>query len=160
MRIPLRSASLFALALGICIPVSAMACSIPPPPLPPPRGAAESEAEFAARSDRWYRDIAQRQRQEALPAMSAHEDRLWTTAERVVLARVERVGSTQLRGSEGQRYRSPLVTLRPVQWLKGYGSSRRMHVHYLSDDSCAFGGAGDAPQSDVGDLILLFYRRG
>jgi hypothetical protein len=92
--------------------------------------------------------------------MAAHEDRLWATAERVVLASVERLGSIWLRGSEGQRYRSPLVTLRPVQWLRGSGTARHLRVHYLSDDSCASGGAGDAPDAGVGDLILLFYGRG
>ena len=128
--------------------------------MPPARLATESEAEFAARRDRWYRDIAQREREKALPALSAHEDWLWTTAERVVLARVERVETTQLRGSEGQMYTSPLVTLRRVRWLKGSDSARRMQVRYLSDDTCAHGGAGDAPHARVGDLLLLFYRRG
>jgi hypothetical protein len=92
--------------------------------------------------------------------MTAHEDRLWSTSGGVVLARIRKVGSTRLTGSEGQSYRSPLVTLRPILWLKGSGSARSVRVHYLSDDSCEFGGAGDAPEGDAGDLMLLFYRQG
>jgi hypothetical protein len=160
MQIPLRPAGLVAFTLSICVPASAVACSIPPPPPPPPRAAGESEAAFVVRRDNWYRGITEQQRQEALPLMAANEDRLWVTSERIVLARVVSIRSTWLRGSEGQRYSSPLVTLRPIQWLKGLGTVRRLQVHYLSDDSCAFGGAGDAPEGEVGDLILLFYRHG
>ena len=160
MLIQIRPAPFVALALSICIPASAPACTIAPPPPPPPRADAESEAEFIARSDIWYRGIAEQQWQEALPGRVANEDRLWNTSNRVVLARVEATSEIWLRGSEGQRYRSPLVSLRPVQWLKGHGNVSRLKVHYLSDDSCAFGGAGDAPNGKVGDLILLFYRQG
>lgn len=92
--------------------------------------------------------------------MAAKEDRLWMASEHVVLARVKSIGSTRLRGSEGQRYNSPLVTLRPVQWLKGRETVRHIQVHYLTDDSCMSRGAGDAPESKVGDLILLFYKQG
>jgi len=159
MRKLFRLASFVALALSVCIPEIAAACSIMPPPAPPPRTAAESEADFAARRDSWYRDIAERQRQEALPRWAAREDLLWTTAQRVVLARVERMGSIRLRGSEGQRYRSPLVTLRPIRWLKGSGPTRRLRVHFLSDDSCD-SGAGSAPYGAVGDVFLLFYGPG
>lgn len=155
-----RLTALLAPALSFCIAEVADACSIPPPPPPPPRTAAESDAEFEARRRQWYIDIAERQRQEALPRAAAREDRLWGTAQRVVLARIERVGSTRLRGSEGQRFRSPLVTLRPIRWLKGSGSARRLRVHYLSDDSCALGGAGDAARGNVGEVFLLFYRPG
>ncbi|HYD11404.1 MAG TPA: hypothetical protein VEC11_01005 [Allosphingosinicella sp.] len=160
MQLSVRLASMVGLMLGICIPASAVACSIPLPPSPPPRAAAESEADFAARSERWYRDIAERQEQEARSYQAAREDQLWATAARVVLARVQRIGGTRVRGSEGQWYESPLVTLRPVRWLKGSGSARRVRVHYLSADSCLSGGAGDATDSQVGDLVLLFYRRG
>jgi hypothetical protein len=148
----------FAAAAGI--PEIAGACSIPPPPPPPPQSSAESDAEFAARRDRWYGDLAEKERKAALPGMRAHENRLWATARRVVLARIAKVGSTRLRGSEGQWYRSPVVTLRPIQWLKGYPSPRRIRVHYLSDDSCLYGGAGDAPDGEVGELFILFYKPG
>ena len=96
---------------------------------------------------------------EALPGLIAREERLWGTAHRILLARVERVGTTRLRGSEGQWYESPLVTLRPIRWLKGSGSPRLVRVHYLSDDTCDHGG-GDAPDGELGDLFLLFYGPG
>ncbi|HEX8365025.1 MAG TPA: hypothetical protein VF603_07060 [Allosphingosinicella sp.] len=126
---------------------------------PRPRTAAESEADFAARRDAWYRNLAERQRQQALPRWAAEEDRLWATARRIVLARIESVGSTYLRGSEGQRYQSPLVTLRPIRWLRGSSSARRLRVHFLSADSCDHG-AGNAPYGRVGDVFLLFYGPG
>lgn len=69
-------------------------------------------------------------------------------------------GSTRLRGSEGQYYKSPLVTLRPLKWLKGNPSPRRLRVHFLSDLSCDFGGVGDVPEGEVGQVFLLFYRPG
>lgn len=158
MRISLRRTAFIALALSFYTPEVAVACYIPPPPSPPPRMAMESEAEFAARRDRWYSDIAERQRQEALPWMTAREDRLWTTAQRVVLARVERVGSTRLRGSEGQWYESPLATLRPIRWLRGSPSTRLLRVHYLSDDTCDHGAY--AADGQVGEFFLLFYGPG
>lgn len=157
---PTHMAGLVAFSLCILIASSAAACSIPPPPPPPPRANGESEVAFEARSRNWYRRIAEQERQEALIEMATKEDRLWMSSEHVVLARVKSVGSTRLRGSEGQRYNSPLVTLRPVQWLKGRDTVRHIQVHYLTDDSCASGGAGDAPESEVGDLILLFYKQG
>lgn len=160
MVVPLRVAGFVALTLSFGIHQIAAACTVESPPPPTPRAASESEGEFAARRDRWYRDIAERQRQEALPGMAAEEDRLWATARRIVLARIESVGSTHLRGSEGRRYESPLVTLRPVRWLRGSSSARRLSVHYLSDGSCDFGGAGDAPEGEVGDVFLLFYGPG
>lgn len=160
MIFSVRLAGLVTFALFVSIPTSVAACTIAPPPPPPPRTDVESEAEFAARSDDWYRRVTEQQWQDALPGTVANEDRLWMTSERVVIARVESVREIWLRGSEGQRYRSPLVSLRPVQWLKGRRAVGRLKVHYLSDDSCAFGGAGDAPHSGVGDLVLLFYRQG
>jgi len=146
--------------LGFGVPEIAGACSIPAPPPPPPRTAAESEAEFTARSRKWYGDINEQARKEALPGMIAHEERLWAAAHRVVLARIDKVGSTRLRGSSGQWYESPLVKLRPIRWLKGHPSPRRIRVHDLSDDSCDFGGAGSATDGEVGDVFLLFYRPG
>jgi hypothetical protein len=160
MLILMRMAGLVTFSLSILVSSSAAACSIPPPPPPPPRATGESEAAFEARSGNWYRRIAEQEWQEALPKMAAKEDQLWMASEHVVLARVKSIGSTRLWGSEGQRYKSPLVTLHPVQWLKGRDTVRRIQVHYLSDDSCASGGAGDAPHSEVGDLILLFYKQG
>ncbi len=154
-----RLAWLILLTLSVCIPEIAAACSIVPPPRPPPRTPAESDAEFAARRERWYADINERAMAEALPGRIAHEDRLWATARRVVLARVVRVRETRVRASEGQWYRSPLVTLRAIDWIRGRGS-RWLRVHYLSADSCAFGGAGDAPHGEVGDVFLLFYGPG
>lgn len=155
----LRLSYLFAAALSLCIPRIADACSIDPPPEPSPRTSAESDAEFAARSGKWYRDIYERAREAALPGLIADEDRLWATAHRVVLARIRKIGSTRLRGSEGQWYESPLVTLRAVKWLKGNPSPRRLRVHFLSDDSCDQGG-GDAPEGEVGEVFLLFYKPG
>gem|GEM_PF-6193080 len=76
-----------------------------------------------------------------------------------MLARVQKVGSTRFRGSENQWLESPLVTLRPVKWLKGNSKAKRLRVRYLTDDSCDQGG-GDAPEGDVGDRFLLFYRPG
>jgi hypothetical protein len=160
MRIPLRLAGSIVLAWSVCISAGAAACSIEPLLEAPPRSAGESEAEFAAREDKWYRDITERQVQETLHAKAAHEDRLWKAAGRIVLARIERVERTQLEGSEGQGDHSPLVTLRPVRWYKGSGPAGQMEVHSLSDDSCGSGAAGDALYGDVGDLVLLFYRRG
>jgi hypothetical protein len=91
--------------------------------------------------------------------MTAHEDRLWASAARVVLARVQRVGSIRLRGSENQWFESPLVTLTPIRWLKGNSKAKRLKVRYLSDDSCDSGG-GLAPEGAVGETFLLFYRPG
>lgn len=159
MRRLFRLGCLVALASGFCIPEIVAACTVLPPPPPPPRTAAESEADFTARRDAWYRTLAERQRQQALPRWAAQEDRLWATARRIVLARIESVGSTQLRGSEGQRYESPLVTLRPIRWLRGSSSARRLRVHDLSANSCD-SGAGDATEGEVGELFLLFYGPG
>lgn len=159
MRMSLRLACLIATALSIGIPGIATACLPPPRPAPPPRTSGETEAEFSARSAKWYRDINEREWKEALPGMAAREDRLWASAARVVLARVTKVGSTRFRGSENQWVDSPLVTLRPVKWLKGNSKAKRLRVRYLSDDSCDQGG-GDAPDGEVGDRILLFYRPG
>lgn len=143
----------------LCGPQLARACLPPEPPSPPPRAASESEREFNARSKNWYSDYFEAERQAYLPVRAAREDRLWATARRVALARAERVGSTRLRGSEGQYYKSPLVTLRTIKWLKGKSSPRRLKLHYLSDDSCDSGG-GDAPEGEVGEIFLLFYRAG
>ncbi len=137
----------------------AAACLPLPPPEPSPQRTAESEAEFAARRAKWYGDIAEQAMKASLPKRAADEDRLWATAQRVVLARITKVRSTRLRGSEGQWYESPLVTLRPIKWVKGQSSAERLKIHLLSDDSCD-GGAGDAPDGDVGEIFLLFYRPG
>ena len=91
--------------------------------------------------------------------MAAHEDRLWASAARVVLARVKKVGSIRLRGSENQWFESPLVTLKPIRWLKGNSKAKRLKVRFLSDDSCDSGG-GHAPEGEVGETFLLFYRPG
>src|SRR5688572_11116766 len=93
VRTPLRLACFVVTALGVCIPGMAAACSLEPPPPPSPRTPTETEAEFSARSRTWYEDIYERERKAALPGMTAHEDRLWASAARVVLARVEKVGS-------------------------------------------------------------------
>lgn len=156
----LRLACLAALGLSVCFPQVAAACLPPAPLAPPSQGPAESDAEFQARKAKWYGDIAERQRQESLPRWIAREDRLWAKAERIVLAWVVKVGETRLRGSEGQWYMSPLVTLKPIRWLKGRSSASRLRVHYLSDNSCDFGGVGDAPDGEVGEPFLLFYRKG
>lgn len=156
----LRLACLAAAAASLSVPEIADACEPPPPPDPPPRAAGESEAGFEARSRQWYADLFEAERKASLPARTAKEDRLWATAHRVVLARIEKLGSTRLRGSEGQYYKSPLVTLRALRWLKGNPSPRRLKVHYLSDESCDFGGVGDVPEGEVGDTFLLFYRPG
>jgi hypothetical protein len=91
--------------------------------------------------------------------MAARQDQLWATAARVVLARVNRVGSIRLRGSENQWFESPLVTLTPIRWLKGSSKAKRLKVRYLSDDSCDSGG-GLAPEGAVGETFLIFYRPG
>jgi hypothetical protein len=91
--------------------------------------------------------------------MAAQETDLWARANRVVLARVKKVRSIRLRGSEEQWFDSPLVALRPIEWLKGRGSIRGLSVHFLSDDSCDEGG-GDAPHGSVGEEFLLFYGPG
>lgn len=72
---------------------------------------------------------------------------------------MKKVRAIRLRGSEGQWFDSPLVSLRPIEWLKGRGSARGLSVHFLSDDSCDEGG-GDAPHGSVGELFLLFYKPG
>lgn len=150
----------FAAAVSILgLPQAAAACSPVPPPEPPPRASSESEAEFAARSAKWYLDLHEAEEKASRPGRIAHEDRLWATAGRVVLARVEKVGSIRLRGSERQWYESPLATLRAIRWLKGHPSPRRLKAHYLSDDTCDHG-AGNAPEGEVGEIILLFYRAG
>lgn len=156
----LRLACLAAAVSILGISQVAAACSPIPPPEPPPRAPSESEAEFAARSGKWYLAIHEAAEKASRPGRLAHEERLWATARRVVLARVEKVGSTRLRGSERQYYKSPLVTLRAVKWLKGNPSPKRLKVHFLSDDSCDFGGVGDVPEGEVGDVFLLFYRAG
>jgi hypothetical protein len=156
----LRLACLIAPALGLCIPQSAAACSILPPPEPSPQASAESDSDFAARSRKWYVDLFEAERLASLPGRIADEDRLWAAAHRVVLARIEKIGSTRVRGSEGQRYKSPLVTLQAFKWLKGHPSPRRLKVHFLSDDSCDFGGVGDVPEGEVGEVFLLFYKAG
>lgn len=121
--------------------------------------AGESAEQFAARRVRWYEDHDERRRLEMLPERTALEERLWARAERVVLARVVKVRSIRLRGSEGQWFRSPLATLRPIRWLRGRGAARRLWVHDLSDDSCD-GGAGLAPDGEVGEHFLIFYGPG
>lgn len=159
MRRPFSLACLAATATSFCFPVVAAACEPAPPLPPPPRTTAESEEEFAARSRKWYSELNERERQESLSGAKPEQERLWQAAERIVLARVVRVGSIRLRGSEGQWYRSPLATLQPIRWLKGSSSGRRLQVHFLSDDTCNHG-AGSAPQGEVGQVFLLFYRRG
>lgn len=154
-----RLACVAAAAFGLCGLGPTKACSPVPPPSPPPQAAAESDSQFAARSDEWYRDLYEREWEAGRPGRIAHEQRLWATAGRVVLARIAKVGSIRLRGSEGQLYRSPLVTLRAVEWLKGKPSRVALKVHYLSDDSCDHGG-GDVIGGAVGDRFLLFYRPG
>ena len=94
-----------------------------------------------------------------MPIRVAYEDRLWSTAQRVALARVERVGTVWLRGSEGQMYDSRLVTLRPIRWLKGPGTSQPVRVHLLSDDSCD-SRVGDVMIAEPGEVFLLFYGPG
>lgn len=159
VRSPLRLACLLAAALAACVSGEADACSPIPLPTPPPRAAAETEAEFSARSDAWYREMHERERKEALPGLMVHEDRLWASAARIVLARVTKVGSIRLRGSENQLFESPLVTLKPIRWLKGNSAAKWLKVRYLSDDSCDSGG-GSAPEGQVGETYLLFYRPG
>jgi hypothetical protein len=150
---------LVAAIASFSIPAVAAACSLPPLSPPPPRTAAESEEEFAARTRKWYGDLNERERQEWLSQAAPEQERLWEVAERIVLARVVRVGTIRLRGSEGQWYESPLATLRPIRWLKGSSSATRLQVHFLSDDTCDHG-AGPAPEGEVGETFLLFYRRG
>lgn len=161
MRGPFRLTCLAAAASCLSVPQTALACLPPEPPSPPPRTSAESESDFAARSERWFLDLHEAERRASLPGLTAHEDRLWATAQRVVLARVEKIGSTRVRGSEGQYYKSPLVELRALQWLKGNPSPRRLKVRFLSDESCDFGGAGNAAyDGEVGRIYLLFYKPG
>lgn len=161
VRRMLRPVCFGATALSLCIPQIASACLPPEPPPPPPRIPAETEARFAARSEKWYAALFEAERKAALPGKVAHEDRLWATAQRVALARVAKVGSTRVRSSEGQWYKSPLVRLRAIKWLKGNPSPRRLKVHFLSDDSCDFGGAGNAAyDGEVGGIFLLFYKPG
>jgi hypothetical protein len=155
----LRLAALVALALSVSTPEIAAACSPVPPPEPPPRTAAESDSDFAARRAKWFADLFEAEEIASLPGRKAHEDRLWATAGRVVLARLDKTGSIRLRGSEGQYYKSPLATLRAVKWLKGHPSPRRLKVHFLSDDTCDHGG-GDAVEGKAGEHYLLFYRDG
>jgi hypothetical protein len=156
-----RLACFAAAALGLLGSRPAGACEPPEPPRPPPRVAGESDSGFAARSEKWYRDLQERQIFESVPGRIAHEDLLWATARRVVLARIERIGSIRLRGSEGQWYKSPLVTLRAIKWLRGNPSPRALKVHYLSDNSCDFGGVGSvADGGEVGGVFLLFYADG
>jgi hypothetical protein len=157
---PFRLACLAATLSSLCAPHLAAACLPPEPPIPPPRTSAESESDYAARSEKWYIDLHEAEEEASLPGRVAHEEHLWTTARRIVLARVEKVGSTRLRGSERQYYKSPLVTLRAVKWLRGDPSPRRLKVHFLSDASCDFGGVGDAPEGEIGQAFLLFYRAG
>ena len=159
MRCPFPLTCLVAAATSLCIPAVAAACSPPPLPPPPPRTATETAEEFAARSGKWYGDLVQQERQEWLRRAAPQQERLWQEAERIVLARVIRVGTIRLRGSEGQGFESPLATLRPIRWLKGSSSAKRLRVHFLSDDSCD-SGAGPAPEGEVGEVFLLFYRRG
>src|SRR5687767_9896945 len=156
----LRLAVLAALSLGVSTPEIAAACSPVPPPEPPPRAEGESAEEFAARRQRWFVDLFEASRKADLPGQKAREDHLWATAGRVVLARLEKIGSTRLRDSDGEYWKSPLMTLRPIKWLKGNPSPRRLKVHYLSADSCDFGGVGDVSDGEVGDVFLLFYRPG
>lgn len=161
VRAPFRLACLAAAAAAVGIPRAAPACLPPEPPSPPPRTASESESDFAERSRKWYADLFEAQDRASLPGRVAEEERLWATAGRVALARVEKVGSIRLRGSGGYWYKSPLVTLRTIRWLKGHPSPRRLKVHFLSDDSCDFGGAGDAAyDGEAGDVFLLFYKPG
>ena len=160
MRRHSRLACFAATALSFCVPGIAAACSIVPTPAPPPQAAEESDEAFAARSKAWYREIGERERREALPRWTAHEDRLWATARWVVLARIEKVRSTRLRGSGRQWFESELVTLRTIRWLKGRAVAKRVRIHALSNDSCKFGGAGAALEGDVGEVFLLFYRSG
>jgi hypothetical protein len=121
--------------------------------------AAESDSDFAARSAKWYSDLYESERIASLPGRIAREEGLWGTARRVVLARVQKIGSIRLRGSEGQYYKSPLAELRAVKWLKGNPSPRRLKVHFLSANTCDHGG-GSAPEGEVGEVFLLFYGAG
>jgi hypothetical protein len=149
------------LVLTVSLPEIAVACEPPPPPEPPPRTPTESESDFAARGQKWYADLQDAEIRASLPGRMAREDRLWATAYRVVLARIEKIGSTRVRGSEGHYYNSPLVELRALKWLKGNPSPRRLKVHFLSDNSCDFGGAGNAAyDGEVGEVYLLFYKPG
>lgn len=156
-----RLACLAALGPIAALPSVAAACSPVPPPEPPPQAEGESAEQFVARRQRHYLEIAERQEKASLPGRTALENRLWATAHRVVLARLEKIGSIRLRGSEEQYYKSPLVELRALEWLKGNPSPRRLKVHYLSDNSCDFGGAGEAADGgEVGEIFLIFYRDG
>jgi hypothetical protein len=161
MRRQLPFTCLVAPALALGMARAALACEPPPPPEPPPRTAAESESDFAARSSKWYSHLSEAERVAALPGRIAREDRLWANARRVALARLESIDSIRLRGSEGQWYKSPLARLRALRWLKGNPSPRTLKVHYLSDNSCDFGGVGEAADGgEVGGVYLVFYGDG
>jgi hypothetical protein len=160
VRSSLRIAGFAALALFSSVPGTASACEPLPPPEPPPRTAAESDSEFAARSAKWYSGLYESERIASLPGRIAGEERLWAAAQRVVLARVRKIGSIRL-GGEGQYYKSPLVELRALKWLKGNPSPRRLKVHFLSANTCDFGGAGNAAyDAELGEVYLLFYKPG
>lgn len=90
-----------------------------------------------------------------------YQQQWWNESQSVLLARVERVGSVQLRDDWGEAYDdSPRVFLRPVRWLKGSGSARRFRLSYDGMTSCGPYGGGDAVDGEVGEVFVVYVREG
>jgi hypothetical protein len=143
MRIVLATVAVAASLVG-----AASACPPPPPPpLPVPdesmedwraRVTAEAEAQLIDQQRRW-----------------------WNDAHSVLLARVERRDTVRFRNEWAGGYdRSPRVTLRPISWLKGEGSSRRFRLSYSGMTDCGPYGGGEAVGGQVGDVFVVFVGEG
>lgn len=130
---------------------AAFACQPDPlPEYPSPEIGERAEA-YAARIE------AIRAEERAIRERSwiSQQQSWWDDSEFVFIARVERVGTVRLDFGETRR-----AHLRPVQWLKGEGRSRRFSVNHEGWTSCGpFGRGGDAASGEVGETFVVFARQ-
>lgn len=149
---------LLAAVLTAALAAPAMACPPPPPPPAPPAApAGTSEADVRALTDAWFQ--AQR-------ALSYEQERqrtlqqqvgLFDSAGGLVLARLDREGRTSGYPAEfAYMNNMPLVTMKPVRWVKGAGGAEEFELAESNPMSCGYGAADAATRGRVGDVFLVY----
>jgi hypothetical protein len=151
-------------ALGVCslfIAQAAMACP-PPPPLPGSQPiAGEDEATYRARLARLQAEAAERGAAAMRQHRLADEQRLWATADQVVVVEVRAIRSVAMRDNWGAVYgHLPAADLRVILPHRGNGARRTFRLQYGGDTSCGPYGPLDLQGLEQGQLIVVFAGNG
>ncbi len=146
------------LAAGLAGP--AIACPPPPPPAAAPAPpAGTSQADVRALTDAWFQ--AQR-------ALSYEQERqrtlqqqvgLFDSAGGMVLARLDSEGRTSGYPAEfAYMNNMPLVTMKPVRWVKGAGGAEAFQLSETNPMTCGYGRVDAAVRGRVGDVVLVYLE--